>query len=1134
MTQVKGHIKRFKEVDPKRSVSDVEEAVLKYWKENGIPEKSISQREGAPRFIFYEGPPTANGRPGLHHVVARMLKDVVCRYKTMQGFQVHRKAGWDTHGLPVEIEVEKKLGLSSKPEIEEYGIEEFCRCCNESVFSYLTEWRELTERIGYWIDLDDPYITLNAEYVETVWWILKEYFKAGLIYEGHKVLPYCPRCGTPLASHEVAQGYKDETIDTVYVKLKVKGKDDEYLLIWTTTPWTLPSNVGVAVNPDNTYVRARKDGEVYYVVKERVAAVLGENAEVLDEFPGKTMERMEYEPLFPFAASALGDAKAFFVVLADYVSTEDGTGLVHIAPAYGEDDYKVCQEYGIPLVHMVDEQGKFMDAVKDWAGMLVFDANPHIVRNLRRSGKLVKTQRITHSYPHCWRCDTPLVYYARKSWYIATTKYRDRLIAANNKVKWYPEHVGSGRMGNWLENLVDWSLSRNRYWGTPLNIWKCDDCGELVCIGSREELAERALEPIDPATFDPHRPFVDRVHLRCSCGGTMTRTPEVIDCWFDSGSMPYAQWHYPFEHKDDFHELFPADFICEGLDQTRGWFYTLLAIGTFLFDQSAFKSVLVNDLVLDKDGQKMSKSKGNVIDPWDMIQKFGVDALRWYLLAVSPVWVPTKFDADGVKEVASRFFGTLQNVYSFFTLYANIDSLDPKDLSIPVADRPEIDRWVISRFNSLVKEVRQEMESFELTRVVRAISSFMVDEVSNWYVRRTRERFWSNDFDLSKKSAYLTLYEVLVGAAKMIAPFAPFLADDIYLNLTGVSSRTQVNGIEPPAGSNSLRGEAGNPVQKSGVAGSHIEEKDGPAPSPCCDRNNLQESVHLAMYPEADPSLIDAELEERMGLVISLVSLGRAVRNKVQIKVRQPLRKMLVNGKSRALLSRMEDLLKEELNVKEVVYVDSLNEYVSFEVRPNLPVAGPKYGKKLRAIMAALPKADAGTLAREVESRGQIELVLEATTETTSNETPAPNGGDVETVTLTKEDLDIRIRALLGFAVEVDGDRFVILDTEVDRALELEGIARELVSKVQTTRKSLGYNVTDHIVMWMACDAEVKEAIGAHMDYVRGETLTDGLQFVTTDALSSVDGDSPGPASEIQELDLNGHAASIRLKQVTG
>ena len=1055
---------KFREVDPKKPANELEKEILRYWRDNDIAEKSVTYREGHPEFVFYEGPPTANGRPGIHHVMARTLKDVACRYKTMQGYQVRRKAGWDTHGLPVEIEVEKKLGLSSKPEIERYGIEAFNKECRESVFTYLKEWRDLTERIGYWIDMDHAYMTLTRDYIETVWWILKKYFEAGLIYEGHKVMPYCPRCGTPLASHEVAQGYQEEAVDSIYVKLKVKGSANEHLLVWTTTPWTLPSNVAVAVNPDARYVRAKKGDEVYYMAKDRVKPLLGEDAEILEEFPGRSMEYLEYEQLLPFLKM---ESKAFFVTLADYVSTEDGSGLVHIAPAYGEDDFKVCQEYGIPLVHLVDEQGRFVPAVADWAGMFVMDANPLITKRLRSEGKLFKVERMTHSYPHCWRCDTPLVYYARKSWYIATTKYRDKLIEANKKVKWFPEHVGSGRMGNWLENLVDWSLSRNRYWGTPLNIWKCETCGRLESVGSLKELAEKAIEPIDPGTFDPHRPYVDAVHLRCACGGVMTRTPEVIDCWFDSGSMPYGQWHYPFEHRDDFGKLFPADFICEGIDQTRGWFYTLLAISTFLFEEPAFKSVLVNDLVLDKEGQKMSKSRGNAVDPWEMIDKFGVDALRWYLLAVSPVWVPTKFDEDGVREVALRFFGTLQNVYAFFTLYANIDGLDPKEFEIPVKDRPEIDRWIVSRFNSLVKLVRREMESYELTRVVRAIAAFVVDEVSNWYVRRTRERFWSNEFDLSKKAAYRTLYEILLGTAKLMAPFAPFLAEDIYLNLGG--------GLE---------------------------------------------SVHLEAYPMEDDSLIDQELEERMGLVITLVSLGRAVRNKVQIKVRQPLRKMFVNGKTRPLLERMEELVKEELNVKEIVYVDSLNDYVSFEVRPNLPVVGPKFGKRLRPLMAALAAGDAGEIARRVEAEGSVELTISGSAD-----------GQPETVTLSREDIDVRIHALPGFAVEAEGDQFVILDTEVDRELVLEGIARELVSKLQNLRKNSGFNVTDHIRVWIASDADVREAVDRHSAYVRGDTLTDRLEFVDASELPSAG--SHG-ASTVQELDLNGHLAAVKVERLAG
>ncbi len=1051
----------FEEVDPKTPVNQRESRVLSYWQDRDIANKSVTSREGQPRFIFYEGPPTANGLPGIHHVLARTIKDIACRYKTMQGYQVSRKAGWDTHGLPVEIEVEKHLGLSSKKEIEDYGIEGFNRQCRESVFSYEKEWRRLTERIGYWIDMDHPYVTLDNDYIETVWWILKKYFDAGFIYEGHKILPYCPRCGTPLASHEVAQGYKDEAIDSIYVKMKVKGKDNEYLLVWTTTPWTLPSNVAIAANPDSTYVRARLGEEIYYLVEERVETVLGKDAEILSRIKGQDLEYVEYEQLLPFAKA---QKKAFYVVLADFVSTGDGSGLVHIAPAYGEDDYKVGQKYDLPMLQLVNEEGKFVAEVSPWAGKFVKEADPHITRTLRHENKLFKREHMIHSYPHCWRCDTPLLYYARKSWYIATTKYRDRMIAANQKVTWYPQHVGAGRFGDWLENMVDWALSRNRYWGTPLNIWKCAECERLESIGSREELADRAQETVDPETIDLHRPFVDDIHLKCSCGGLMSRTPEVIDCWFDSGAMPYGQMHYPFEHKDDFHMYFPADFIAEGLDQTRGWFYSLLAISTFLFDEPAFRSVLVNDLVLDKDGSKMSKSKGNTVDPWEMIDRFGVDALRWYFMAVSPPWVPTRFDPEGIKEIAVRFFGTLQNVYSFFTLYANIDNLDPKDITIRIGERPEIDRWVLSRLNSLTKDVREYMESYDFTKTTRAIAGFVVDEVSNWFVRRSRERFWSTDFGLDKKSAYRTLYEVLLAVCKLMAPFAPFAAEDIYLNLTG---------------------------------------------------GQAMESVHLEEYPPVDELAIDLELQERMGLVITLVSLGRSVRNKVQIKVRQPLRKILVNGKHRGLLARMEDLVKEELNVKEIVYVDDLHDYVLYEAKPNLPVAGPKFGKRLGQVIKVLSSADAFEIARAMESSGQAQIQV---------------GG--EALTLEAQDVEIRIRAREGFAIEMEKDVFVILDTEIDEALVLEGIAREIVSKVQTMRKSLGFNVLDNINMDIVCDCVVKEAISHHEPYIKGDTLCRRLQVQDLPEAASTVKKAQSGLGDFQEWDLNGHEVLIRLERL--
>lgn len=1044
----------FKEADPKQSVNDREASVLQYWREHDIANKSVSAREGRPKWVFYEGPPTANGKPGIHHVLARTLKDVVCRFKTMRGYQVHRKAGWDTHGLPVEIEVEKRLGLHSKQDIEKYGIEKFNKQCRESVFTYEKEWRRLTERIGYWLDMDDPYITLDNNYIESVWWILKRFFDAGLIYEGHKIMPYCPRCGTPLASHEVAQGYKDETIDSIYVKMAIKGRRNESLLVWTTTPWTLPSNVAVAVNPDSTYVKARVGDEYLYLVKERAQAVLGDDVEVVEEIPGRSLEHLEYDQLLPFAQV---NKKAFYVTCADFVSTEDGTGIVHIAPAFGEDDYQVGREYDLPVLQLVDTEGRFKDEVSEWAGVFVREADPKIVQYLKRNGSLLKKEKMTHSYPYCWRCDTSLLYYARKSWFIATTKFQDRLIENNKKIEWYPEYIGSGRFGNWLENLIDWSLSRDRYWGTPLNIWKCEQCDRLRSIGSRKELAEAAIEQIDPETIELHRPYVDELHLKCECGGTMSRTPEVIDCWFDSGSMPYAQWHYPFEHRDDFDQRFPANFIAEGVDQTRGWFYSLHAIASFLFDQPAFKQVMVNDMVLDKNGQKMSKTRGNAVQPWDMIDKFGVDALRWYMVTVSPPWIPTRFDEDGVRELSVRLFGTLQNVYAFFTMYANIDGADPREFDVPVFERPEIDRWVISRLNSVTKLVLNCMEAYDLTKATRAISDFVIDEASNWYVRRSRSRFWTSELDLDKKSAYRTLYEVLLCVAKLIAPFSPFMPEQIYLNLRS-------------------------------------DESLG--------------SVHFEEYPTPDESLVDSELEERMGLVIRLVSLGRAARNEVQIKVRQPLTKILVNGKHRELLVGMESLVREELNVKAIEYVSNVQDFVNYEIKPNYRTMGPKYGKLLKGIAKELAASNAREIAAAVETNGFVDLTV-----------------DSEDIRLTADDLDVRMSEREGFVVELEDDVFVILDTELTEGLVLEGIAREVVSKVQTMRRNSNFDVTDHVFVSLSGDDMVKEAVVSNEEYIKRETLCDRVQILESEAASEDAG--------FQEWDVNGHDTLIKVERVS-
>ena len=1044
---------RFKQVDTKVPVGRREERILAYWQEGKIPELSVSAREGSPRFVFYEGPPTANGKPGIHHVLARTLKDTVCRYRTMQGFQVRRKAGWDTHGLPVEIEVEKQLGLSSKQEIESYGIEAFNKKCRDSVFTYEQEWRRMTERIGYWLDMDHPYITLDNSYVESIWWILKQYFEKGLIYEGHKIMPYCARCGTPLASHEVSQGYRDETIDSIYVRLKVRGREHESFLVWTTTPWTLPSNVALAVHPAYTYVRARRPGEeeVYILVQDRVEAVLGREAEILQTMTGEELTTLSYEQLLPFAR--VDSAKAFHVYGAEFVSTEEGTGIVHIAPAFGEDDFLLGQKNELPFLQPVDKEGKFTAEITPWAGRFVRDADLDITRYLKAGGKLFRKERLTHAYPYCWRCDTPLLYYGRKSWYIATTKYKDRMIELNKTINWYPEHVGKGRFGNWLENLIDWSISRDRYWGTPLNIWRCESCGRLASVGSRRELAEQAVEKIDPVTIELHRPYIDEIHLACACGGRMTRTPEVIDCWFDSGAMPYAQWHYPFEHGEDFDRLFPADFICEGIDQTRGWFYSLLAISVFLSDQPAYRNVMVNDLVLDKNGQKMSKSRGNAADPWSLIERYGADATRWYLLAVSPPWTPTRFDEDGVREVSARFFGTLQNVHAFFTLYANIDEADPESYLLPVGERAEIDRWIISRLNTLMRQIGEDMAAYELTRVVRGIQAFVIDELSNWYVRRTRERFWGPEMDADKKAVYRTLWEVLLAVAQLMAPFAPFLAEEIYQNLE--------------------------------------QSRDGLA------------SVHLAPYPVAEEDLIDKTLEERMGLVIDLVSLGRAARNRVQIKVRQPLPGLLVDRKHQAILARMGDLVLEELNVKTLDYVESPDEYVSYAVKPRLSVLGPKYGKLLKGIAAALAAGNPAAMVETLRSMGGLNLDL---------------GGS--TVTLTEEDLEVRVESREGFAVELSQGRYVVLDLRLTAALIQEGLAREIVSKVQTMRKNAGFALTDRINLLFVADDEVAAAVQACGDYISGETLAASLTRRTE-------------ADEgFESWDLNGHPAALKVEKL--
>jgi isoleucyl-tRNA synthetase len=888
---------------------EMEQRVAKYWKDINLLERSTTEREDAPSFVFYEGPPTANGTPGIHHVIARTLKDTVCRYKTMQGYQVKRKAGWDTHGLPVEIEVEKQLGLNDKQAIEDYGIDKFNEKCRESVFKYEGQWREMTEQMGYLLDLDNPYITLDNDYIESVWWILDQFHKKGFIYEGHRILPYCPRCGTGLATHEVAQGYKEIKSETVISKFKVKD-EDAYFLAWTTTPWTLASNVTLTVHPELDYVKllSEEDNTKYILAEKLADEVIDGEYEVLERYKGKDLEYKEYEQLMPFINT---NKKAFYVTLADYVTTEDGTGIVHTAPAFGQDDYETGERYGLPIFQPVDEDGKY--TATPWKGQFVVDADPHIVQWLRDNDKMYSKQKMEHNYPHCWRCSTPLLYYARQSWYIEMTKIKDELIKANNEIEWYPDYVGEKRFGNWLENLNDWALSRSRYWGTPLNIWKCE-CGHFDTVSSRAELKERAIEDIDD-NIELHRPYVDDVHLKCEkCGGTMERVPDVIDCWFDSGSMPFAQHHYPFENEEKFfEELYPADFISEAIDQTRGWFYSLLAISVFLTGTSSYKRVLVTDLILDKEGRKMSKSKGNTVDPFEMFETYGADAVRWYLLHSSPPWLPKSFDPAGVGEVVSKYFNTLKNVYTFFELYANTDGIDPRSFDIDYDKRPEIDRWLLSKYNNVVKTVIESTDNYDLTTAVRALQEFVNEDLSNWYIRRNRRRFWASDLDLSKKAVYATTYEVLVGVAKLMAPFAPFTSEQLFRNLT------------------------------------------------------TKDSVHLSKMPEINEALIDSRTEERMDLVRNLVKLGRSARESVNIKVRQPISQVLVDGRYEELIGDMTDLIMEELNVKEVVFAKDLSQYMKFNLKPNYRVAGPKFQDKVGMFNKLLNQLDAFEVASALE-----------------------------------------------------------------------------------------------------------------------------------------------------------------------
>ncbi len=1023
-----------KPIDLKESPRQLEKRVRNYWKQHGLAQKSVDFREGAPQFIFYEGPPTANGKPGIHHVMARTLKDIICRYKTMCGYQVKRKAGWDTHGLPVEIEVEKQLGLEDKKGIEQYGVEKFCTSCRNSVFSYEKLWREMTELMGYWIDLDHPYITLDNNYIESVWWILNDFFQRGLIYKAHKIVPYCPSCGTPLSSHEVAQGYRDVEDPSVFVKFQALDEEDTCYLAWTTTPWTLISNVALAVHPDEIYVKVRHQEEFYILAKARLE-VLDGDYEIVDEFPGRALERRPYQPLFTFVEV---DKPAWFVGLAEYVSMEDGTGIVHTAPAFGQDDYSLGRKYDLPFIQPVDAEGKFNHLIEPWTGIFVKTADKDIIRSLKESGKLYRREQVKHSYPHCWRCDNLLIYYARDSWYIRTTSFREQLLENNRRIKWYPAFVGEKRFGEWLENNVDWALSRDRFWGTPLNIWICQDCGHKRSIGSIAELLEQGKmrdgQPM-PARIELHRPYIDEVLLTCDeCGGPMQRTPEVIDCWFDSGSMPFAQWHYPFENAGCFDaELFPADIISEGIDQTRGWFYSMLAISTLLKGVSSYKSCLVNDMILDKNGQKMSKSKGNAVDPIQLMHDHGADAIRWYLLEVSPPWVPTRFDVDGVREIAGKFIGTLKNVYSFYATYANIDGFKAEQQASGWRPSAELDRWIVSRMHTLTQDVRDWMQDYELTKVVRAIQDFVSDEVSNWYVRRSRRRFWGNQLTQDKADAYRTLYLVLLQLAKLIAPFAPYLAEELFLGLNG------------------------------------------------------GESVHLQDYPVSETECIDPVLEREMRVIIDLVGLGRAARNACQIKIRQPLSRMFVPAKYQAIVERMSDLLQEEVNIHAVNFVAEDDDLVQYELKPQFKVMGPKHGGKMKAIAAKLAEIKGQEVLATFNRGGSYHLV------------------ELD-VDLLPEDVAVQIKPREGYVFECMQDLFVALDTELTPELLQEGYARELVNKIQFTRKEKGFDIMDRIELVWHADAEIGSAIARHRDYILSETLCQNLSEVSApDGLEAFD-----------------------------
>ncbi|MDG5766778.1 isoleucine--tRNA ligase [Balneolales bacterium ANBcel1] len=1030
--------KKFKEVK-QLQYPRAELEVLEYWKKNGVFRKSVSTRQDGIPFTFYEGPPTANGRPGIHHMMSRTVKDLFCRYKTLKGCKVDRKGGWDTHGLPVEIEVEKELGLQGRSQVEDYGIAKYNEKCRESVLRYTDEWNRLTDRMGYWVDLEDPYITYDNKYIESVWWALRQMFDKGLIYKGYKIQWYSPGSGTVLSSHEVSLGYKEVQDPSVFVTFPVDGEENTSFMAWTTTPWTLISNMVLAVHPELDYVKVKvREGDTdvfYYLAKGLLPAVIKDGYEIVAEMKGADLVGRTYEPMFPYALEEIDRKQAWRVVPADFVTLEDGTGIVHIAPAFGADDYDVCKREGIPMFNPVTREGRFDERVHDYAGQWFKDADKHIARDIKERGRMYRHETYVHNYPHDWRKGTPLMSYPVESWFIKTTQIRDRMVEINNKINWKPPSTGSGRFGVWLENNVDWAISRQRYWGTPLPLWVNDNNpDEVVCIGSIEELREKGGIDSD-REIDLHRPYIDEITWKAKDGGTMRRIPDLLDVWFDSGAMPFAQRHYPFENKALFKETFPADFIAEGVDQTRGWFYTLHAISTILFDSPAYHNVVSNGLVLDAKGEKMSKSKGNSVDPFDVIGKYGADTARWYMMSNSSPWDNLKFSEEGLQETQRKFFNTLVSTYSFLAMYANIDKWTFSGVPIPYSERSEMDRWIISRQFTTIKKVDSFMDDYEPTRAVREVERF-ADDLSNWYVRRSRRRFWREGKSLDKTAAYQTLYECLVNLAKVASPVAPFISEWLYRNLNTVTE---------------------------------FEE----------------ESVHLTFYPTVEETAIDRDLEYRMDLARTISSIVLRIRNKINVNVRQPLKRLIVpasNEEQHLAIESVKHIILDEVNVKGIEYVDDDSGIVQKSAKPNFPVLGKKLGKRMKAVAAAVQKWSTEEIS-EFEQKGVIVLDL----------------GDGEPITLSKEDVEVTRHGLEGWSVESEDGVTVALDTELDEALTREGIAREVVNRIQNMRKEANFELTDRIDMYLDGDEELKSSIQFMNEYVKSETLAESVQFGTAD-----------------------------------